>query len=139
MSPRLPARSRTVRDEYLLPRAKTAASWARRLTAAFLAREDTAALTRANADDAALVVSELVTNATRHAHSVCRLRLCAAPSGHLTIEVHDDAPSRPRHRTAGVSEEHGRGLAIVSALARRLDVLDDPRGGKTIRARMSPA
>ncbi|MFH8410937.1 ATP-binding protein [Streptomyces sp. NPDC018019] len=139
MPPRQPARNRTARDEYLLPHAKTAASWARRLTTAFLARDGTAALTPAGADDAALVVSELVTNATLHARSGCRLRLSVAPGGHLTIEVHDDAPTRPRRRSAAASEEHGRGLVIVDALARHLDVLNDPRGGKTVRARLSPA
>lgn len=70
-------------------------------------------------DTAALVVSELVTNAIVHtasSHIVCELH----DSGELVrIAVRDEgcAPDRPRANTRQrPEEEHGRGLLLVDAL-----------------------
>lgn len=127
---------RSARVEYTLPREDTSARWARRLTAGFLAGSRTPPEAALHMDEATLVVSELVTNATRHGHSRCRLRLSTAPRT-LTIEVHDDCAGRPVLRTAAPDGESGRGIALVSHLTRRLDVTDHPSGGKTVRAVIS--
>jgi anti-sigma regulatory factor (Ser/Thr protein kinase) len=71
-------------------------------------------------EQAALVMSELATNAVKHTDS-CWI-LCAAersPYGGLQVEVHDDdSGSRaPRRRTPTAEKEGGRGLHIVEALA----------------------
>ncbi|MEU6961832.1 ATP-binding protein [Streptomyces chrestomyceticus] len=119
--------------EYLLPCAQESACWARWLTAAFLSRKDLHQCSRADPDDVVLVVTELVTNVTRHTRSSCRLRLCADFRG-LTVEVYDASPEWPCLRLAQMNEESGRGLMIVRALAQRLDVRAAPGGGKTVRA-----
>jgi anti-sigma regulatory factor (Ser/Thr protein kinase) len=76
------------------------------------------------ADDAALVVSELVTNALRspreNAGSTCmaRLWLSANPAS-LAILVCDGTSSAPRRPKSGPDDESGRGLVIVDALSAR--------------------
>lgn len=70
-------------------------------------------------DAAQLIVSELVSNAVRHAQirgPAVGLRLCVA-GGALRIEVHDSDPRLPRARAAGPLAESGRGLLILDALA----------------------
>lgn len=124
---------RSARVEYALPREDSSARWARRLTAGFLGGSRTPPEAALHLDEATLVVSELVTNATRHGHSRCRLRLSTAART-LTIEVHDDSTGRPVLRSAGPEWESGRGIALVRCLTRRLDVTDHPSGGKTVRA-----
>lgn len=90
-------------------------------------------------DDAALIVSELVTNAATHGRLRGRdfeLHL-AHPTGLLVIEVSD---ARGEHRPSlvkelhGDVEEHGRGLLLVDALADRWSVRDRSPSGKTVRA-----
>ncbi|MGA5414733.1 ATP-binding protein [Streptomyces pseudogriseolus] len=72
-------------------------------------------------DTAALVVSELVTNAIVHtasSHVVCELH---DGDNLLRIAVRDEgcAPGRPRANTRQrPEEEHGRGLLLVDALCR---------------------
>jgi anti-sigma regulatory factor (Ser/Thr protein kinase) len=129
---------RSARVEYALPREDESARWARRLTAGFLSGSRTPPEAALHMDEATLVVSELVTNATRHGHSRCRLRLSTAPRT-LTIEVHDDNSGRPVLKAAGPDGESGRGIALVSCLTNRLDVTDHPRGGKTVRAVIATA
>ena len=76
-------------------------------------------------DDSVLVVSELMTNAVRHAQPLrapgrpdaIRLRWTAGP-GRVSIDVTDGGgPDRPHVETAGVADVGGRGLAVVQALA----------------------
>ncbi|GAA3781740.1 ATP-binding protein [Streptomyces chiangmaiensis] len=90
---------------------------ARRLTRARLAGwavcEDTC-------DTAALVVSELVTNAIVHTaaeHVVCELR---DEDDVVRIAVQDEgcAPGEPHPSPERPEEEHGRGLLLVAALCR---------------------
>ncbi|WP_372349248.1 ATP-binding protein [Streptomyces sp. KL116D] len=119
---------RAARVEFLMPQGSGAARWARRLTRSFLAGR-----TDGTAADAELVVSELVTNATRVADSHCRMSL-RLDAGGLTVEVHDDGPGMPRVKPPSESAESGRGIALVHALANRWSVEPDPRGGKTVRA-----
>jgi anti-sigma regulatory factor (Ser/Thr protein kinase) len=70
-------------------------------------------------DSAELVVSELVTNAVRHAHppygNVISTRFERLESG-VRIEVHDANNSKPEPREASAEEESGRGLGLVDAL-----------------------
>ncbi|PWI14346.1 PAS sensor protein [Streptomyces sp. Act143] len=64
-----------------------------------------------------LLVSELVTNAVRHSHSrPIELRLVRGET--LLCEVDDDDHELPTLLSAGPTDEFGRGLRIVSTLAR---------------------
>ncbi|WP_369250226.1 SpoIIE family protein phosphatase [Streptomyces sp. R41] len=68
------------------------------------------------ADSAELMVSELVTNAVRHAHSrQIGLRLVRGDA--LLCEVDDDDHTLPTLLSAGPGDEFGRGLRVVSTLA----------------------
>jgi serine phosphatase RsbU (regulator of sigma subunit)/anti-sigma regulatory factor (Ser/Thr protein kinase) len=69
------------------------------------------------ADTAELMVSELVTNAVRHSHSrPIELRLVRGDT--LLCEVEDDDHELPTLLSAGPEDEFGRGLRIVTTLAR---------------------
>lgn len=69
------------------------------------------------ADGAELMVSELVTNAVRHSHSrPVELRLVRGDT--LLCEVDDDDHDLPTLLNAGPADESGRGLRVVSVLAR---------------------
>jgi anti-sigma regulatory factor (Ser/Thr protein kinase) len=70
------------------------------------------------ADTAALITSELVTNAILHADSPSRLRV-HHDGTRLVIDVADDATTWPKVHDARPDEENHRGLAIVRALATR--------------------
>ena len=67
------------------------------------------------AADIALVVSELVENARRHADGAHALRLRRHHRS-VCVEVDDASTAVPVRRTSGPSEIGGRGLAIVDAL-----------------------
>ncbi len=77
-----------------------------------------------SAHDAALIVSELVSNAITHSRSgqpggtVLVAIEAAAQPGEVRIEVRDaGGPRAPVLTAADPGSEHGRGLAIISALA----------------------
>lgn len=84
-------------------------------------------------DDAEILVSELVTNAVRHAAGACpgagalRLRLLRV-GALLRIEVHDPSPSAPRTRRVDLLEETGRGWLLVAAIADRHGAEQTARG-----------
>ncbi|MFH0515739.1 SpoIIE family protein phosphatase [Streptomyces sp. M41] len=68
-------------------------------------------------DSAELMVSELVTNALRHSHSrPVELRLVRGDT--LLCEVDDDDHDLPTLLDANPGDESGRGLRVVSTLAR---------------------
>ncbi|MET7335707.1 ATP-binding protein [Nonomuraea sp. NPDC005650] len=67
-------------------------------------------------DFAELLISELVTNAVRHARGLVRMSLSAA-DGLLRCEVEDDSPMPPRARAARRDEEGSRGLLLVEVLS----------------------
>ncbi|MDX6332524.1 MAG: hypothetical protein QOI83_4907 [Streptomycetaceae bacterium] len=82
------------------------------------------------AETAALLVGEIVTNAVRHAHSRhVELRLVRADA--LLCEVTDDSHAMPALLSAGPDDEYGRGLRIVSRLAKRWGA-SRTTGGKTV-------
>ncbi len=63
-----------------------------------------------------LMVSELATNAVKHARSGFRLTVEQRRGG-VRIVVTDEGAGTPRRRTPSSLEPTGRGLAIVEALA----------------------
>ncbi|WP_243460105.1 ATP-binding protein [Streptomyces sp. M54] len=86
----------------------------RRIAAAHLRHWHLTSLTH----DAALVVSELVTNAVQHAKGTpVGLRMWRA-AHELRIEVTDGSPTPARLRCAGEADESGRGLLLVAAIAK---------------------
>ncbi|MCZ9340355.1 ATP-binding protein, partial [Streptomyces sp. TRM76130] len=80
----------------------------------------TAYLTGRHADDALLVMSELVTNAVVHAGTDVGVAFRLEPAGALVVEVSDRHPARaPRGTDAESSAEtpeYGRGLRLVATL-----------------------
>ncbi|KUN77618.1 hypothetical protein AQJ66_33195 [Streptomyces bungoensis] len=73
--------------------------------------------------DAQLVVSELVTNAVRHAPGPCGLRLELSPdSTALHVSVTDTSPERPRQRPPDPCRVGGHGLHLVSLLTGGFEV-----------------
>jgi serine phosphatase RsbU (regulator of sigma subunit) len=78
------------------------------------------------ASTAALLVSELVTNAIACATGEISLRLILDSA--LVCEVFDDAAAMPRLRNADDDAESGRGLHVVSQLAQRWGTRRTPAG-----------
>lgn len=76
-------------------------------------------------DVAALVLTELATNAFQHGGGADVTVTWCADGTHLTIQVEDSSPVRPVLRTVDESSEGGRGLSIVEALADRWGVSED--------------
>ncbi|MFJ4693291.1 SpoIIE family protein phosphatase [Streptomyces sp. NPDC088766] len=72
-------------------------------------------------DNVSLLVSELVTNAVRHATGPITVRLIRAGHG-LLCEVGDTGNGRPRLSLGGLLDEGGRGLHIVHRLTTRWGV-----------------
>ncbi|AVZ70949.1 hypothetical protein SLUN_00365 [Streptomyces lunaelactis] len=69
------------------------------------------------ADNAALLITELATNALLHGSGTeFALRMIHTAS-EVRIEVYDGSPGRPCERAAGPDDESGRGMAIVAAIA----------------------
>jgi len=77
-------------------------------------------------DAAAMVATELISNAVRHSHPVA-LRLQHA-GGRLMIEVVDADDRQPRRMEPSVHEENHRGLFIVDSLARGWGTRRTPNG-----------
>ncbi|WP_406730469.1 ATP-binding protein [Streptomyces sp. NBC_01794] len=127
------ARRRAARATYILPQAETSARWARHLTTAFLTSGRVEEVSGDQVEDVTLVVSELVTNATRHGRSGCRLRL-RVDTGLVTVEVEDSSPVLPRLCSPQEADEGGRGIAMVRHLAQHFAVRGGPGGGKTVQA-----
>lgn len=88
-------------------------------------------------EDAILVTSELLTNATLHAVPPIELRVIGDET-EIRIEVHDHASYEPRKQRPDAEDEHGRGLQIVAALADRWGTRPT-NAGKTVWCVLSPA
>jgi protein-L-isoaspartate(D-aspartate) O-methyltransferase len=80
----------------------------------------------AQAEDIVLIVSELVTNAIEHGEGGVGLRVQWSGSD-VRIEVTDDNPAPARMRLSSDDDVSGRGLLLVTVLARRWGVTDDGR------------
>lgn len=114
------------------------ASWVLPVDPALVAQVRTLAnsqLTAWQLDDLAftteLIISELVTNAIRHARGPLAVRLVHAQI--LICEVSDGSLSAPHLRRARATDEGGRGLLLVAQLASRWGTRYG-RDGKTIWA-----
>lgn len=79
---------------------------------------------------ALLLMSEIVTNAIRHAHGRSVHVAVALAEGHLMARVHDDSFDRPIRRHAG--ESGGWGLRLLDVLAARWGVDQHDGDGKTV-------
>jgi anti-sigma regulatory factor (Ser/Thr protein kinase) len=79
-------------------------------------------------DSVELATSELVTNAVNHAGAepiAVRIRLRGEV---LRVDVRDSSGRLPKPRPPAVTDENGRGLLIVAALASRYGVEATPVG-----------
>ncbi len=93
-------------------------------------------------ETAALLVSELATNAVRHGSGNFEVSVLQRPEGVLWVGVTDAGAAHPVLRSPTITDEHGRGLRLVGSLAARWGVrrrrgevaktvwfeLDAPRG-----------
>ena len=87
---------------------------------------------------AAVVVSELVTNAVIHANTTVTVGLKLLPGGAARIEVGDSSSWPPTRKPPTVDEPGGRGLILVEALAENWGVSPTAEG-KTVWAEIVPA
>lgn len=86
---------------------------------------------------AALLTSELVTNAVRHAPGPLRLNL-SATKGKLVISVYDEDSQPPRPRSPEPREPGGRGLVLVDRLAEHWGCTQVPDDGKVVWFALRP-
>jgi anti-sigma regulatory factor (Ser/Thr protein kinase) len=113
----------------VLPFAASSVGAARRRLMSDLAR---AGIYGSAGGDAALVISELLSNALRHARPLpgCNLRVAwRLDDGSVLIAVTDGgAQTRPELGTPSRSRTGGRGLRIVERLSRRWGAHSDDEG-----------
>lgn len=88
----------------------------------------------ATTQDALILVSELVSNAMRHAPGPCTLQLTSS-ADLVTIAVSDTSTSPPQARPADLQAGGGGfGWHLLQQLSRRVQVHLDPPNGKTVSA-----
>lgn len=81
-----------------------------------------------------LLVTELVTNAVRHAGAVTELRLTADRTG-VHVRVTDPSPTVPRDRTPDLTGRTGGfGWPMVQRLAQQVAIRESADGGKAVLA-----
>lgn len=115
-----------------LPSGPEASSYARRAAVAFLHR-NRPTLTPGRRDDVLLIVSELVTNAVRHAPGPSALTLTTT-AGTLDIAVTDCSCVPPAPRAPDLTDgTGGMGLHIAEDLGARVFTEPLP-GGKCVHA-----
>ncbi len=86
----------------------------------------------ADVDTAALLVSEVVTNAILHARTTVTLTVDVGDDV-VRITVRDGSPARPQLHAFAPTSTTGRGLRLLDRLARRWGVDADPvTGGKIV-------
>ena len=86
------------------------------------------------AETAALLVSELATNVTRHARDASNPMFHVAVGrigDRMRVEVHDSSPQLPIMRRFDAFDEDGRGLCIVRELAHDYGCYPLPSGKST--------
>ena len=87
---------------------------------------------------AAVVVSELVTNAVIHANTTVTVGLHLLPEGAARIEVGDGSSWPPSRKLPTADEPGGRGLILVEALAKDWGVTPTA-DGKKVWAELAPS
>jgi anti-sigma regulatory factor (Ser/Thr protein kinase) len=117
----------------VLPRERRAAVDARDWLTDFLADRVDGARTA----DAALVLSELATNALRHGLGDVVVRAAIDPDGSLQLAVTDSGNEAPAMQPPDPERVGGLGLRIVDQLASAWGVAPFP-GGKTVWATLAP-
>lgn len=114
------------------------AAQAREAALAFLHEVDDghAPLPDRTREDVQLVVSELVTNALRHAPGACGLQVEMPPGGHaVRVAVWDTSADDPVTQPRNGGRIGGHGLEIVQAVSRAMTVAERARGrGKEVTA-----
>ncbi|MGW2472973.1 ATP-binding protein [Streptomyces sp. NPDC001665] len=91
----------------------------------------------ATIQDLLLLVSELVTNALRHAGAVTALAF-GADDATLYVHVADPSPDRPRQRKPDLrGGTGGFGWPLVLKLAEKADIRDHGPGGKVVLVSMA--
>ncbi|GAA3617929.1 ATP-binding protein [Streptomyces chitinivorans] len=118
--------------ERLTNRSPQTGDRAREITRGFL-RDAEPNASEADVDAVLLGVSELVSNAVRHAGGVTDFRLDSREGGVL-VEVSDASVRRPRTVQINPSVPGGFGWLLVRELATDVTVTLRPGEGKTIRA-----
>ncbi|WP_311765110.1 ATP-binding protein [Streptomyces zingiberis] len=92
-------------------------------------------------EPATLVLSELLTNAGRHARVPAgrqiETRYVPLPPDGVRIEVHDASPVRPEPKAPGPDDHGGRGLLLVAALADSWGVSVRNGPGKVVWAHLT--
>jgi anti-sigma regulatory factor (Ser/Thr protein kinase) len=129
-------------DSFELPAHGSSVSKARHHLAQCLIKWD---IPEAQCDDASLILSELFTNALLHTDSsriTCRV-LSAPYTLYLSVTDQGQGPTGPQIRQAERCQdrhdaENGRGLLLVSALARTWGVATNPGQGRTVWAVLNP-
>lgn len=120
-----------------LPCEDTSVPAARRLVRETLAAWDVPVLVDV-VDRTELIVSELASNAVRHArHGVFRLTVHRLAGGCVRVEVIDKSRSLPVTRSSTPDDEQGRGLALVDAMAQQWGAEPLP-WGKRVWAEVGP-
>ena len=114
--------------ETQLPGDASSVARARRFMASVLkdARQHTS-------EECALIVSELVSNAVRHANTDVVLRV-EERRGAIHLEIEDNGPGEPEIKSPPVTELSGRGLKIVDALANDWGVRRTDQSAKVVWA-----
>jgi anti-sigma regulatory factor (Ser/Thr protein kinase) len=87
------------------------------------------------ADNARVVLSEMVTNALTHSLEVFRLAL-GLRGDHILMEVWDGADGVPQVGLPDNLAVNGRGMFLVDALSKEWGVRPDPEGCKTVWAKV---
>jgi anti-sigma regulatory factor (Ser/Thr protein kinase) len=88
-------------------------------------------------DDVLVIVSELASNAVRHAHSGFRLSV-AEDDHQVRVEVVDGGPGWPEPVEVTMPSSGGMGLHLVEALSDRWGAMERP-GGKVVWAELDDA
>jgi len=78
--------------------------------------------------DAALLTSELVTNAVRHAAGPTVTLVITCSSGRVRVDVHDTSRSLPEVTDVPADAETGRGLQLVATLSDEWGFYRTPAG-----------
>ena len=89
-------------------------------------------------DTAALLTSELVTNAVQHAPGPLQIGV-GCTHGNFVVSVQDSDPHEPHLRRAQARSVGGRGLALVTKLADSWGFRQIPNDGKQVWFALRPA